>query len=126
MLSKENVNLAREMYVGTDHRVPCDKEKTSQELVKQNFAYHYCLEAKYEYIKRYGLQAWQQLSSIDLTQLAKQNYQQRLDRWTGMMLTAQQQRRELAEILPDLWYKDNLGGYYVTVKTSTLANQCPK
>lgn len=126
MLSKENINLAREMYVGTAHRVPCDKEKTSQELVKQNFAYHYCLEAKYEFIKRHGLQSWQQLSSNDLTQLAKQHYQQRLDRWNGMMLAAQQQRRDLAEILPDLWYKDNLGGYYVTVKTSTLTNQCPK
>ena len=42
------------------------------------------------------------------------------------MATAKEQRRDLAEILPDLWYKDNLGGFYVTVKTSTLANQCPK
>lgn len=126
VLSKENVSLARKMYIGTDHRIPCNKEKVTQETAKQNFDYHYCLEAKYEYIKSYGMQRWEQLSSSDLSRLAEQSYQKRVDRWDGMMATAKEQRRDLAEILPDLWYKDNLGGFYVTVKTSTLANQCPK
>lgn len=126
VLSRENVGLAKEMYIGTDHRVSCNKERATQEMVKQNFDHHYCLEAKYEYIKRYGMQKWERLSSSDLSRLAVQNYQDRVDKWDGMMTTAKEQHRDLAEILPDLWYKDNLGGYYVTVKTSTLANQCPK
>jgi hypothetical protein len=58
VLSKENVSLARKMYIGTDHRIPCNKEKVTQETAKQNFDYHYCLEAKYEYIKSYGMQRW--------------------------------------------------------------------
>ena len=126
VLSKENVSLARKMYIGTDHRIPCIKEKTTQDAVNQNFDYHYCLEAKYTFIKEHGMQGWMKLSSSDLSGKAEEKYQERVDRWDGIMATAKEQQRDLAKILPDLWFKDNLGGFYVTVKTSTRDNQCPK
>ena len=104
--------------------VPC-----LQKDVLDGRAHHYCYEAIYGLVLRN-----EDPSPENRAVTARREYEKRAQKWRAIESLAKDRLQgdssadnlEISILMPDLWYKDNIGGHAVTVMTSTKPGKCPK